>query len=172
MLQIFSAGFSILHIFLISYSRSGTESTLPPWSPSSSCQRWSTALIYSGCHDDYDDDEDNCDGYRNINDNFLVSYQLREQCIKNDSCCNNHEEHTFNVDKYALLRSDKSRFVQQDKIIGGNGCKYYLSVSILYLASARITSLLRKLNYDSPPIANKFSFIILQNKHTAWIFLS
>ena len=54
------------------------------------------------------------------------------------------------------------------KIIGGNGCKYYLSLfHFPYLASARITSQLRKLNYDSPPIANKFSFIILQNKHAA-----
>ena len=35
-----------------------------------------------------------------------------------------HEEHVFNVDKYVrLLCSDKSGFVQWDKIIERNGCK-------------------------------------------------
>ena len=84
-----------------------------------------------------------------------------------------HEEHVFNVDKYVrLLCSDKSGFVQWDKIIEGNGCKYYLSVSILYLAGQPVLLLnYQQLNYDSPPIANKFSFIILQNKQTASSFL-
>ena len=55
-----------------------------------------------------------------------------------------------------------------DKIIELNGCKYYLSPSILYFLFGRQPVLLlnyQQLNYDSPPIANKFSFIILQNKH-------
>ena len=86
-----------------------------------------------------------------------------------------HEEHVFNVDKYVrLLCSDKSGFVQWDKIIERNGCKYYLSLSILYFLFGRLPVLLlnyQQLNYDSPPIANKFSFIILQNKHTASSFL-
>ena len=44
---------------------------------------------------------------------------------------------------------------------------------IFYFATGQPVLLLnyQQLNYDSPPIANKFSFIILQNKHTASSFL-
>ena len=58
---------------------------------------------------------------------------------------------------------DQSGFV----IEGNSCCKYYLFVRFHFVflaAAARITSQLRKLDYSSPNIANKFSFIILQNK--------